>query len=356
MSSEFDLSILHQAARLAVMGHGTAEPNPMVGCIITNSDGDIVGEGFHEKYGEAHAEINALAMAGDDAQGSTAYITLEPCNHQGKTPPCSEALLKAGVARVVIGVRDPHEDASGGIDFLRRNSIEVEIAHDEICDELIAPFAYKIKTGLPWVTCKWAQTKDGCIETPRNESNWISCEESQQLVHEERGCVDAIVVGVGTVVADNPTLTVRGAIKHRTPIRVVIDPTLRTPLESNILNEDAPTLLVHAEGAETSAFSDYELLSLPRTNGVLDLALLFRHLVTKYDATNIMVEGGTTLFQHIFNQNLANELWVFTAQHRSNMTPKINMNSLLTTLSTTRIEEEPSGVDTVERYLVNHCK
>ena len=132
MSSEFDFSILHQAARLAVMGHGTAEPNPMVGCILTNSDGDIVGEGFHEKCGEAHAELNALAKAGDDAQGSTAYITLEPCNHQGKTPPCSEALLKAGVARVVIGVRDPNEDASGGIDFLRRNSIEVEIANDEI--------------------------------------------------------------------------------------------------------------------------------------------------------------------------------------------------------------------------------
>ncbi len=356
MSTEFDISILHQAARLAVMGHGTAEPNPMVGCIIINSAGDIVGEGFHEKCGEAHAEINALEMAGDAARGSTAYITLEPCNHHGKTPPCSQALLDAGVTRVVIGVRDPNREAGGGVDFLRKNAIEVEIANDEICSEIIAPFIHKIKTGLPWITCKWAQTKDGCIETTRSESNWISCKESQQLVHEERGCVDAIVVGVETVVVDNPTLTVRGATKYRTPVRVVIDPNLRTPIESKVLNEEATTLIVHAEGAETSAFSSFDLLSLPSNNGVLDLAPLFRHLVIKYDATNIIVEGGATLFQHIFNQNLANELWVFTSPQVSTMTPKINMNSLIKTLATSHIEERSSGVDNEDRYFVNRCK
>ena len=247
MVREHDHSILHQAARLAVMGHGTAEPNPMVGCIITNCEGTIVGEGFHKIYGEAHAEVNALAMAGNAAKGGTVYVTLEPCNHQGKTPPCSKALLDAGIQRVVIGVSDPHEDASGGAGFLREQGIKVDILHDAVCKELVAPFVHRIKTGLPWVTCKWAQTIDGNLETPQSDSNWISCKESQRLVHEERGCVDAIVVGVGTVAADNPTLTVRGAAICRTPLRVIVDPTLRTPLDSNVLNEDAPTLLAHAK-------------------------------------------------------------------------------------------------------------
>ncbi len=201
------MSLPHQAARLALMGHGRVEPNPMVGCIITTSDGKVVGDGFHEKCGESHAEIHALAMAGKSAIGGTAYVTLEPCNHQGKTPPCSQALLESGIKRVVIGVRDPNEEASGGADFLDEHGIEVEIVDDALCKEIIAPFAHRIKTGLPWITCKWAQSIDGCIETPDSDSPWISCEESQKLVHEERGRVDAIVVGVGTVVADNPTLT-----------------------------------------------------------------------------------------------------------------------------------------------------
>lgn len=352
MTTEFDISLLHQAARLAVKGHGTVEPNPMVGCIITNKDGEIVGEGFHEKFGEAHAEVNALTMAGDSACGGTAYVTLEPCNHQGKTPPCSKALLDAGIKRVVIGASDPHEDASGGGDFLREQGIEVEIIQDVVCSEIIAPFVYRIKTRLPWVTCKWAQTIDGNIETPESESNWISCKESQQLVHEERGCVDAIVVGVGTVVADNPSLTVRGAPKYRTPVRVVIDPTLRTPLHSNVLNEDAPTLLAHAQGVDSSAFSSHNLFALPSAGGVLELAPLFQHLATEYDATNVLVEGGATLFEHIFSQNLANELWIFTAAHRSILLPKVNMNTLVDSLTTTLIEEQPSGVDNAMRLYV----
>ena len=131
MATELDISMLHQAARLAVMGHGAAEPNPMVGCIIANREGNIVGEGFHEKCGEEHAEINALTMASDGARGGTAYVTLEPCNHHGKTPPCSNALLDAGLKRVVIGALDPHKEASGGATFLRDHGIEVEIINDE---------------------------------------------------------------------------------------------------------------------------------------------------------------------------------------------------------------------------------
>ena len=352
MTRENDSSLLHQAARLAVQGHGTVEPNPMVGCIITNREGEIVGEGYHETYGEEHAEINAIAMAGNAANGGTAYVTLEPCNHQGKTPPCSKSLLNAGVKRVVIGARDPHEEASGGGAFLREQGIEVEILNDTLCDEIIAPFVHRIKTGLPWVTCKWAQTIDGNIETPENETNWISCMESQQLVHEERGCVDAIVVGVGTVVADNPSLTVRGAQKHRTPLRVVVDPTLRIPHNANVLNQDAPTLIAHAQDVDPSAFSSQNLFALPCEGGVLELAPLFQHLATQYNATNVIVEGGATLFQHIFTQKLANELWVFTAPRESTMTPIINMNDLVKELSTTLLDEQTSGSDTVRRFAV----
>ncbi len=348
-----DIELLHQAARLATRGHGCAEPNPLVGCIITNYEGEIVGEGYHEQYGEAHAEVNALAMAGEKARGGTAYVTLEPCHHQGKTPPCSHALLDAGIIRVVIGANDPHKVASGGAEFLRNNGITVVIVEDKMCINIIAPYTYRTQTGLPWITCKWAQTSDGCIEMPSHESPWISCKESQQLVHEERGCVDAIVVGIGTVVADNPSLTVRNAPKYRTPLRVVIDPTLRISPDAKILNHDAPTLIAYADGANTSNVPSNHLLDLPCNNGILDLASLFRHLATKYDATNIIVEGGATLFQHIFNQNLANELWVFISPKKSGITPKINMNSLLNSLSVSLLDEQPCGTDIVRKYAVN---
>ncbi len=352
MHNEFDISLLQQAARLAVNGHGTAEPNPLVGCIITNNKGEIVGDGYHEQFGEAHAEITALKKAGNQAIGGTAYITLEPCNHHGKTPPCSHALLQSNIKRVVIGVRDPHPVASGGAEFLRSNGVDVEIVNNELCNEIIAPFEHRIKTKLPWITCKWAQTIDGCIETPENDSPWISCEESQQLVHEERCCVDAIVVGVGTVIADNPTLTARGVTKHRTPIRVVIDPSLRTPGKAKVLNDDAPTLLAHAQSADISSYATCNLLSLPSQDSVLKLEPLFRHLVENYDATNVLVEGGAKLFQHLFTQQLVNEIWRFTSPNLSNITPAINMNSLIKTLTTTLVDEQPCGEDTVARLIV----
>ena len=352
MITEIDISFLHRAVRLAVKGHGTVEPNPMVGCIITNKEGEIVGEGFHEKFGEAHAEVNALTMAGESACGGTAYVTLEPCSHHGKTPPCSQALLDSGIARVVIGAVDPHKEANGGAVILRDHGIDVEIVNDAVCSDIIAPFLQKNNTGLPWITCKWAQTSDGNIETSKGDSPWISCKESQQLVHEERGCVDAIVVGVGTVIADNPTLTVRGATKYRTPVRVVIDPALRTPLHSNVLNRDAPTLIAHVEGADTTAFCGHEVFALPINNGVMNLKPLFRHLSKAYNATNVLAEGGATLFEHIFSQNLANELWIFTAAHRSILPPRVNMNTLVDSLTTTLIDEQPSGVDSVTRLLV----
>ena len=353
---QLDVDLLHKAARLATRGHGCAEPNPLVGCIITNKNGTVVGEGFHEKFGEEHAEVNALAMAGDEARGGTAYVTLEPCNHLGKTPPCSHALLRAGIARVVIGFEDPHIEARGGADYLLSNGIDVEFAHDDVCREIIAPFTHRIQTGLPWITCKWAQTIDGCIETPDGDSPWISCTESQQLVHEERGCVDAIVVGIGTVMSDNPTLTVRNAQKYRTPLRVVIDPTLRISPKANILNDEAPTLVAHAEGTDTSNFNSTQLLALPCVNRTLDLLPLFKYIATAFDATNVLIEGGATLFQHIFLQNLANELWVFTSPETAGFSPKINMNTLVDSLDVTLLNEQRCGRDISQRFVINNCQ
>ena len=154
MTPPSDLELLHRAARLAIRGHGGVEPNPMVGCVITDGDGVVVGSGYHHKCGEGHAEVNAIENAGGNANGGTAYITLEPCNHLGRTPPCTEEILRAGITRVVIGVEDPHSEAACGAAFLKREGLEVSILNDETCRDLVAPFAYRLQTGLdlpaPW--------------------------------------------------------------------------------------------------------------------------------------------------------------------------------------------------------------
>lgn len=335
-----------QAIDLARQGHGAVEPNPMVGCVIVDELQNIVGVGFHEKFGEAHAEVNALTIAREKAVGATAYVTLEPCNHLGKTPPCAKALIQAGISKVVIGAIDPHQSSTGGAQSLRDAGIEVQILEDATCKQLIAPFAHRIETGLPWVTCKWAQTIDGCIETPEGESNWISSPESGVLVHEERGCIDAIIIGVGTVVSDNPTLTARCDSPNRVPVRVVIDPSLRLPLDAAILNDEAPTIVAHEKGVDASTIP-CETIALERKGDALDLATLLKHLANHRDATNVTVEGGAKTFQHFLNQGLVNALWVFTSPNKSTMTPKINLNTLTSELQTTRIESKEVGVDTV---------
>ena len=191
------------------------------------------------------------------------------------------------------------------------------------------------------------------METPDHDSPWISCPESRQLVHEERGCVDAILVGIGTVLADNPNLTVRNATNYRIPVRVIVDPSLRTPLHANVLNDEAPTLLAHRIGEDISHFK-CETIALPEQGNTLDLTPLLKHLVVAYDATNIIVEGGATTFKHVFQQQLANELWVFTSPTAANLRPKINMNKLVQTLDSHLLEEDHCGTDTVCRYAVTY--
>ncbi len=346
---------LNHACELAACGHGLVEPNPMVGCIIVDRDGTIVGSGFHKKLGEAHAEINALDDARTLARGATAYVTLEPCNHVGRTGPCAHALLDAGIAKVVIGHADPNPEASGGGKFLAEHGIEVIFEKHANSKQIIAPFLHRLQTGLPWVICKWAQTSDGYIETPEVESPWISCKASRQLVHKKRGCIDAIIVGVGTVVADNPSLTVRNATAHRTPLRVIVDPTLRIPRNATVLDGEIPTLIAHGKDATLPELKNraVSFLALPEEDGVLDLRPLMEYLVKEYDATNVVVEGGRTLFEHVFNQHLAHELWVFTSQRKYGDSHLNNMYSLLETLNFREVDRQVSGDDSVSHWFVN---
>ena len=355
MQPKTDHELLLYACELAVRGHGCAEPNPMVGCVIVDPNGTMISSGYHEKCGEAHAEINALKSAGPLANGATAIVTLEPCNHYGRTGPCTKAVLDAGIAKVVIGCKDPNLKASGGASFLTANGVEVVFVRMQQCEKIIQPYVHRLQTGLPWVTCKWAQTADGYIETPETENPWISCEQSRQLVHVERGCVDAIIVGVGTVIADNPSLTVRNATINRTPLRVVVDPTLRIPLNASVLDGEVPTLIAHGKNASKKrlASSPVSFIELPTINGALDLRHLLTHIVSEYDATNVIIEGGQTLFEHIFDQELANELWIFTSQRTIGDANLKNMTSLFKELDCILEEECSCGDDMVSRYRIN---
>ncbi len=341
-----------RAIELAKLGHGSAEPNPMVGCVIVDDNGNVVGEGFHEKFGDGHAEVNALKMAGKRASNATAYVTLEPCNHEGKTPPCALALLEAGVRKVVVGSVDPHQLSTGGIQTLQDAGIEVDVLNDSSCNMLIAPFARRVNAQLPWVICKWAQTVDGSTVTPEDESPWISCEESLKRVHEERGCVDAILVGVNTVIEDNPTLTPRGVEPRRIPIRIVLDPSLRSPIESNIFNSDALTLLVHSDTLDASHYP-CKAIPVSITEGECNLDDVLNILSTKYDVTNLIVEGGAQTIQRLVKASLANEFWVFKNPLNTNCDSYFNMNKLVEQTKTSCVLQRPSGVDTEFRYLIN---
>ncbi|MED5287204.1 MAG: bifunctional diaminohydroxyphosphoribosylaminopyrimidine deaminase/5-amino-6-(5-phosphoribosylamino)uracil reductase RibD, partial [Planctomycetota bacterium] len=211
-SLEQDENWMRKAIDLALRGQGQVEPNPMVGCVLVR-DNQLVAEGWHQQYGGDHAEVDAIAKAAGSARGATAYVTLEPCCHQGKTPPCIDALIQAGVARVVVAQVDPFEHVSGkGIAALQRAGILTEVGILEAEAKILnAPYLYRIRHGLPWVIAKWAMTLDGRIATRTGSSQWISNETSRQKVHQIRSRMDGIMVGIGTALADDPSLTPRPA-------------------------------------------------------------------------------------------------------------------------------------------------
>ncbi len=322
--AKLDHRYMTAAARLAIRGHGGAEPNPLVGCVIVSPEHMIVGWGYHRRFGGPHAEAAALKRAGARAKGATAYVTLEPCSHTGKTPPCTEALIAAGVSRVVVARRDPNPIAAGGVDRLRSAGIQLDMLPGcKLAANAADPFAHRVRSGLPWVMAKWAQTIDGRIATRTGQSQWISGGVSRRLVHRERGRVDAILTGVGTVLADDPQLTAREVTARRTARRVVIDPHLRTPLEAILVvtANETPTIIAcdemvlqsQADRAAEYSRAGVELLGAPMEDGEMPLSPVLRHLTEKYDATNVMVEAGASLIGRLFRQKLIREAWVFIA-------------------------------------------
>ncbi len=322
---------MERALVLARRGQGRVEPNPMVGAVIVDGD-TIVAEGWHRRFGRPHAEREAIAAcrnAGVDPRGLTMYVTLEPCFHVGKTPPCTEAILEAGLARICIAMVDPFPQVAGrGLKRLREAGVEVITG---ICEsqseQLNAPYVRRITEGLPWVIAKWAQTLDGRIATRTGDSRWISNDQSRHLVHQLRARVDAIIIGIGTARTDDPQLTARGVRLRRTARRVVIDPRLRLPEECRLLRSlesgGPPVMLVYDEriaGSDTKRVRrlherGVELVSLPRDaqTGHLSVRAVLHHLAKAHDATNVLVEGGSAVTGDLLADDLIDEAMVFVA-------------------------------------------
>lgn len=312
---------MRYALHLAERGTGFVEPNPQVGAVIVNERGEVLGAGWHEKFGGPHAEVQALAAAGSQARGATLYVTLEPCAHFGKTPPCAAAVIAAGIRSVFVGLTDPFPLVAGrGIQQLRDAGIEVQVGllADEVA-RLNAPFLKLVQTGLPYVHAKWAMSLDGKIAARTGASQWISNSESRRVVHELRGRMDAILVGIGTALADDPLLTARPP-GSRTPVRVVVDSQARLPLTSQLVKtaRDVPVLMVvtaQARGSAVSALRDagVEVWASPSNGrGEVDLAALLREFGER-KFTNVLVEGGSRILGALLDGRWIDAAHVFIA-------------------------------------------
>lgn len=311
------------ALALAIQGQGYVEPNPMVGCVIVR-DGEIVGQGFHEKFGGPHAEVNALAEAGERAAGATAYVSLEPCCHHGKTPPCTHALIRAGVKRVVAAVEDPFAEASGrGIAELKAAGIQCDVgAQAADTNWVLAPYRKLIKQNRPWVIAKWAMTLDGKLATCTGNSQWISSEASRAVVHQLRGRVDAVIVGSSTARTDNPLLTARPANLadlKRTAIRIVVDSAATLSLDSRLVQTagDVPVLVAVSEEASDElchclAAAGVEVFRCDGSTHEGRIASLLDEMGRRH-ITNVLVEGGSRLLGVLFDARAIDEAHVFIA-------------------------------------------
>jgi diaminohydroxyphosphoribosylaminopyrimidine deaminase/5-amino-6-(5-phosphoribosylamino)uracil reductase len=309
---------MRRALTLARKGIGRTTPNPAVGCVIVR-DGRVVGEGWHKKAGTPHAEVHALAMAGDAAQGADVYITLEPCCHTGRTPPCSEALIKAGVVRVIAGMTDPNLLVNGGgLSDLRRAGIRtVSGVLEEECRAINRNFIKHVTSGHPFVIYKCAMTLDGKIATVTGDSRWISCDESRKYVHRMRSRCDAVMVGVDTIIADNPQLTVRH-VKGRNPLRVIVDSTLRTPAGVGVLSGSLATMTIIATTEVNPRIhrryqkNGATVLVCRPCNGRVDLTDLWGKL-GKRGIQSVLLEGGSRLAGEALKQGLIDECVFFYA-------------------------------------------
>jgi diaminohydroxyphosphoribosylaminopyrimidine deaminase/5-amino-6-(5-phosphoribosylamino)uracil reductase len=303
---------------LARKGIGLTSPNPAVGCVIVKN-GRIIGEGWHRNAGGPHAEVHALEMAGEEARGADVYVTLEPCCHTGKTPPCSKALIQAGVKRVVVGMRDPNPKVNGtGLAELRRAGIETEcgLLEDE-CRAINSAFIKHVTTGLPFVTYKCAMTMDGNIATFTGESRWISCEKSRRYAHGMRASRDAIMVGVDTIIVDNPQLTVRH-VKGHNPVRIIVDTHLRTPESVGVIGgKSGKTTIIATTESSPRVHLRYTrqgatILVCEKLDGRVSMSDLLQKL-GRMGIQSILLEGGSRLAGDMLKRDLIDEFVFFIA-------------------------------------------
>ena len=314
------MDLMLRALELARASVGETSPNPPVGAVVAR-DGRIVGEGRTQPAGQHHAEVVALRQAGELARGATLYVTLEPCWHYGRTPPCTNAVIAAGVAEVHVSMADPNPRVDGrGITALRAAGIEVVLGEGrEEAEELVAPHSVYITTGMPLVTLKFAMSLDGKIATRTGDSMWITCEESRRYVHELRAKSDAIMAGIGTVLADDPQLTARDsndAPLSRQPLRVVVDSRGNMPPDATMLSQAGETLVAVSEvgrdAREALESAGAEVFFAPTGNGRVNLRALLAELGRR-EVTNVFVEGGGVLAGSLLDARLVHRVVAFVA-------------------------------------------
>jgi len=303
------------ALRLAELGLNSTSPNPRVGCVIVR-DGQVVGEGWHQRAGTAHAEVHALNQAGEAARGATLYVTLEPCSHHGRTPPCADALIAAGVGRVVAAMRDPNPQVAGrGLAQLEAAGINVDCGLlEDAARELNIGFVSRMTRGRPWVRSKLAASLDGKTALASGVSQWITGPAARQDVQAWRARACAMLTGVGTVLADDPQLNVRDIETARQPLRVVLDSQLRTPPSAKILRGGALIVCANEDAAKSRALQDAgaEVLALPGIDGRVDLARLLQILAER-EVNELMVEAGASLNGALLAAGLVDELVLYLA-------------------------------------------
>lgn len=322
MTAQFSspAEVMRHALALARRGIGHVEPNPPVGAVVVDASLRWLGEGWHQRFGGPHAEVHALAQAGERSRGATLYVTLEPCSHHGKTPPCADAVIAAGIVKVVAAMGDPNRAVNGrGFERLRAAGIEVEtglLATE--AEQLAAPFVMLMTRQRPYVHAKWAMSLDGRIATRTGESKWISNERAREVVHVLRGRMDAILVGVGTVLADDPLLTARPP-GPRVATRIVLDSHGRMPTDCRLCRtaDQGPLLVATTDASpqawrQTLADRGVEVLLLPTAQGRVEIPALLSELGRRR-MTNLLVEGGGAVLGTFFDAELIDEYHVFVA-------------------------------------------
>ncbi|MFC1908134.1 bifunctional diaminohydroxyphosphoribosylaminopyrimidine deaminase/5-amino-6-(5-phosphoribosylamino)uracil reductase RibD [Chloroflexota bacterium] len=314
---------MKQALSLAKLALGQASPNPAVGAVVVKNDA-IIGQGYTQPPGSCHAEVVALKQAGKQAQGSAMYVTLEPCCHYGRTPPCTQAVITAGITEVHMAMLDANPLVSGqGKDELERKGIKVYLGeHEEEAKRVNEAYTKFITTGMPFVTAKFAVSLDGKIATRSGDSKWISGDEARKYVHNLRYTSDAVMVGVNTILVDDPRLTARscggrGGTVKKQPLRVIVDSKGRTPLTAQLFNEPGKTLLALGKSVtpeEKSAFTQVatELLEMPSEKGQVDLERLLKSLGER-EVTSVLVEGGGAILGSLFDDKLVDKVITFIA-------------------------------------------